>query len=93
MLTVTQSLTGQERGILSVSWGRQDADLLLSCGKDGHALCWNPQTSEIIGVVCPFYLYLIDVIFNIITAPNSEQLGVLSFLVSTKSRGACNGIL
>ena len=61
--------------------------------KDGRALCWNPQTSEIIGVVCPFYLNLIDVIFNIVTAPNSEQLGVLSFLVSTKSRGACNGIL
>ena len=93
MLTVTQILTGQERGILSVSWGHQDADLLLSCGKDGRALCWNPQTSEIIGVVCPFYLNLIDVIFNIITAPNSEQLGVLSFLVSTKSRGARNGIL
>ncbi|KAG6899933.1 hypothetical protein C0993_005235 [Termitomyces sp. T159_Od127] len=26
-----------------------DADLLLSCGKDNRALCWNPQTSEIIG--------------------------------------------
>ncbi|KAI4524793.1 hypothetical protein K525DRAFT_262233 [Schizophyllum commune Loenen D] len=33
-------LTGHEKG---------DADLLLSCGKDNRALCWNPQTSEIIG--------------------------------------------
>jgi protein transport protein SEC31 len=24
----------------------------LSSGKDNRALCWNPQTSEIIGEVC-----------------------------------------
>ncbi|KAI0784083.1 hypothetical protein C8Q75DRAFT_781234 [Abortiporus biennis] len=42
-------LTGHEKGILSLSWCKQDADLLLSCGKDNRALCWNPQTSEIIG--------------------------------------------
>ena len=73
MLTVTQILTGQERGILSVSWGRQDADLLLSCGKDGRALCWNPQTSEIIGEVCSFYLKSIDVISNIVTASTADN--------------------
>ncbi|KAH8116058.1 WD40 repeat-like protein [Phellopilus nigrolimitatus] len=42
-------LTGHEKGILSLSWCKQDADLLLSCGKDNRALCWNPQTAEIIG--------------------------------------------
>ncbi|THH20311.1 hypothetical protein EW146_g1016 [Bondarzewia mesenterica] len=42
-------LTGHERGILSLSWCKQDADLLLSSGKDNRALCWNPETSEIIG--------------------------------------------
>lgn len=42
-------LTGHEKGLLSLSWCKQDADLLLSCGKDNRALCWNPQTSEIIG--------------------------------------------
>ncbi|TDL22025.1 hypothetical protein BD410DRAFT_276586 [Rickenella mellea] len=42
-------LTGHEKGVLSLSWCQQDADLLLSCGKDNRALCWNPQTSEIIG--------------------------------------------
>ncbi|KAF5344633.1 hypothetical protein D9756_011231 [Leucocoprinus leucothites] len=42
-------LTGHDKGVLSLSWCKQDADLLLSCGKDNRALCWNPQTSEIIG--------------------------------------------
>ncbi|XP_006463619.1 hypothetical protein AGABI2DRAFT_225478 [Agaricus bisporus var. bisporus H97] len=42
-------LTGHEKGVLSLSWCTQDADLLLSCGKDNRALCWNPQTSEIVG--------------------------------------------
>ncbi|TFK70699.1 hypothetical protein BDN72DRAFT_794932 [Pluteus cervinus] len=42
-------LTGHEKGVLSLSWCTKDADLLLSCGKDNRALCWNPQTSEIIG--------------------------------------------
>ncbi|KAI9061594.1 WD40 repeat-like protein [Trametes sanguinea] len=42
-------LTGHEKGVLSLSWCKQDSDLLLSCGKDNRALCWNPQTSEIIG--------------------------------------------
>ena len=44
-------LTGHEKGVLSLSWCKQDADLLLSCGKDNRVLCWNPQTSEIIGEV------------------------------------------
>ncbi|KAF9004641.1 hypothetical protein BDQ17DRAFT_1354419 [Cyathus striatus] len=42
-------LTGHEKGVLSLSWCKQDADLLLSCGKDNRALCWNPQTGEAIG--------------------------------------------
>ena len=46
-----QILTGHEKGILSLSWCKLDADLLLSSGKDNRALCWNPQTSEIIGEV------------------------------------------
>ena len=55
-----QILTGHEKGVLSISWCKQDADLLLSCGKDNHALCWNQQTSEIIGEVnfnlkCPSF--------------------------------------
>ncbi|KAJ7836380.1 hypothetical protein B0H14DRAFT_3109889 [Mycena olivaceomarginata] len=42
-------LTGHEKGILSLSWCAQDADLLLSCGKDNRTLCWNPQTGDALG--------------------------------------------
>ena len=76
-------LTGHECGILSVSWCREDADLLLSCGKDNRALCWNPQTSEIIGEVPSFYLKSIDIISNIVIATNNGHLGVPSFSEST----------
>ena len=53
MLTMLQILTGHEKGVLSLSWCKQDADLLLSCGKDNRVLCWNPQSSEIIGELPP----------------------------------------
>ncbi|KAI9636109.1 uncharacterized protein MKK02DRAFT_25129 [Dioszegia hungarica] len=42
-------LSGHTKGVLSVAWCKQDADLLLSCGKDNRTLCWNPQTGEIVG--------------------------------------------
>ncbi|WWC59727.1 uncharacterized protein I303_102289 [Kwoniella dejecticola CBS 10117] len=42
-------LSGHHKGVLSVAWCKQDADMLLSCGKDNRTLCWNPQTGEIIG--------------------------------------------
>ncbi|KAF5374573.1 hypothetical protein D9757_010187 [Collybiopsis confluens] len=42
-------LTGHEKGVLSLSWCKQDQDLLLSCGTDNRVLCWNPQSLEIIG--------------------------------------------
>ncbi|ORX62050.1 hypothetical protein DM01DRAFT_1331515 [Hesseltinella vesiculosa] len=42
-------LAGHQKGVLGLSWCRQDADLLLSCGKDCRTLCWNPQTGELVG--------------------------------------------
>ncbi|KAI5791674.1 hypothetical protein DFH27DRAFT_570045 [Peziza echinospora] len=42
-------LTGHELGVLSVSWCKQDTDLLLSSGKDNKTICWNPQTGEQLG--------------------------------------------
>ncbi|WVQ79835.1 hypothetical protein IAT38_001935 [Cryptococcus sp. DSM 104549] len=42
-------LSGHHKGVLSLSWCKQDPDLLLSCGKDNRTLCWNPETGEIIG--------------------------------------------
>lgn len=44
-------LTGHDKGILSVSWCKQDPDLLLSCGKDNRTILWNPQSAEILGEV------------------------------------------
>lgn len=49
VLIECQILTGHEKGILSLSWCGEDEDLLLSCGKDNRALCWNPQTAEVVG--------------------------------------------
>jgi WD40 repeat protein len=46
-----QILSGHTKGVLSVSWCKQDSDLLLSCGKDNRTLCWNPQTGEMVGEV------------------------------------------
>ncbi|KAM0338269.1 hypothetical protein ACHAPU_011394 [Fusarium lateritium] len=41
-----RTLQGHESGILSLSWCQQDADLLLSCGKDNRTIVWNPSTGE-----------------------------------------------
>lgn len=42
-------LQGHDQGILSLSWCQQDADLLISSGKDNRTLVWNPQTGERFG--------------------------------------------
>ncbi|KAM9326643.1 protein transport protein Sec31B [Gastrophryne carolinensis] len=41
-------LENHTRGILSVSWSKDDPDLLLSSSKDHRILCWNPGTSEVL---------------------------------------------
>lgn len=41
-------LTGHEKGVLGLSWCRQDENLLLSCGKDHRTLCWNPHSHEVV---------------------------------------------
>ncbi|KAI8332277.1 hypothetical protein BC941DRAFT_359436 [Chlamydoabsidia padenii] len=46
-----KTLAGHQKGILGVSWCRQDSDLLLSCGKDSRTLSWNPQSGELLGQV------------------------------------------
>ncbi|TGZ82197.1 hypothetical protein EX30DRAFT_305569 [Ascodesmis nigricans] len=42
-------LRGHNGGVLSLSWCKQDPDLLLSCGKDNRTICWNPNTGEMLG--------------------------------------------
>lgn len=41
-----RTLQGHIQGVLSLSWCQQDADLLISSGKDNRTLIWNPQTGE-----------------------------------------------
>ncbi|XP_067626754.1 protein transport protein Sec31A isoform X3 [Eurosta solidaginis] len=33
-----------QRGVLGMSWCPRDVDLMVSCGKDNHIYCWNPNT-------------------------------------------------
>ncbi|CAH0725437.1 unnamed protein product, partial [Brenthis ino] len=40
------TLEGHEKGVLSLSWSRHDEDLLLSAGKDGRLLVWNPNNTK-----------------------------------------------
>ncbi|UZJ54908.1 hypothetical protein CBS101457_004228 [Exobasidium rhododendri] len=54
-------LTGHDKGVLALSWCKQDPDLLLSCGKDNRTICWNPQTSEIVGELPPSENWSFDV--------------------------------
>lgn len=42
-------LAGHTKGVLGVSWCRQDSDLLMSCGKDCKTLIWNPNSGELMG--------------------------------------------
>ena len=78
---IFQILTGHDKGVLSLSWCKQDADLLLSCGKDNRALCWSPQTSEIIGEVCHPSSIDTLALANSIKASFARQLGFPSRLV------------
>ena len=84
----SQILSGHQKGVLSVAWCRQDADLLLSCGKDNRTLCWNPQTGEIVGEV-RFLQELIPALTRsclpAMTGP-SKQLGVPGILISSPQR-------
>lgn len=44
-------LTGHEKGVLSLAWCQQDANLLVSCGKDCRTLVWNPNVGELVAEV------------------------------------------
>ncbi|OBZ86062.1 Protein transport protein SEC31 [Choanephora cucurbitarum] len=44
-----KTLAGHTKGVLSLSWCRQDSDLLMSCGKDCKTLVWNPNSGELLG--------------------------------------------
>ena len=54
-------LTGHEKGVLSLSWCSQDSDLLLSSGKDGRTIAWNPNKAEIVAELTPSSNWSFDV--------------------------------
>ncbi|KAJ1642847.1 protein transport protein S31 [Coemansia asiatica] len=60
----SQVFTGHHRGVLSLSWCRKDAGLLLSSGKDNRTVCWNPMTGEIVGELPPSSNWVYDVQWN-----------------------------
>jgi protein transport protein SEC31 len=43
-----RQLEGHTAGILSLAWCPDDANLLLSCGRDNRTLCWNPDDGRIV---------------------------------------------
>ncbi|KPJ08062.1 Protein transport protein Sec31A [Papilio machaon] len=59
------TLEGHDKGVLALSWCRQDPDLLLSAGKDGRLLAWNPNNTkpggEIVVEVCQEAAWTFDV--------------------------------
>jgi WD40 repeat protein len=89
-----QILTGHEKGILSLSWCEQDSDLLLSCGKDNRVLCWNPNTSEIVGevslvvVLYTAYQLMITLSYPPRTIGRSRSTGVLVTQTSLQQRSS-----
>lgn len=76
LLIEFQILTGHEKGILSLSWCGEDEDLLLSCGKDNRALCWNPQTAEVVGELPSAANWAFQVQWCL---PNPNILGIANF--------------
>ncbi|KAJ1962794.1 protein transport protein S31 [Dipsacomyces acuminosporus] len=60
----SQTFSGHQRGILSLSWCRKDAGLLLSSGKDNRTICWNPLSGEIVGELPPSNNWVYDVQWN-----------------------------
>ncbi|KAJ2008325.1 protein transport protein S31 [Coemansia thaxteri] len=60
----SQTFAGHHRGILSLSWCRKDAGLLLSSGKDNRTVCWNPLTGDIVGELPPSSNWVYDVQWN-----------------------------
>ena len=43
-----RELHGHTKGILSASWCPNDANLLLSSGKDNRTIVWDPTTAEVL---------------------------------------------
>ncbi|CAK1555487.1 unnamed protein product [Leptosia nina] len=76
------TLEGHGKGVLGLSWSRHDPDLLLSAGKDGRLLCWNPNNTkpggELVVEVCQQSQWMFDVAWSprtpgLLVAASGEQ--------------------
>lgn len=56
-----KTLHGHEKGVLSLAWCPKDPELLLSSGKDGKAVCWNPKAGSVVSEVIHSQNWLFDV--------------------------------
>ncbi|XP_060523111.1 protein transport protein Sec31A isoform X2 [Cylas formicarius] len=76
-----KTLENHQRGVLAVSWCTDDADLLVSCGKDNRIICWNPnsnhQNGEILSEIARTNQWSFDVVWcprnpALIACPNFD---------------------
>ncbi|XP_068145426.1 protein transport protein Sec31A [Drosophila tropicalis] len=79
------------RGVLGMSWCLQDPDLMVSCGKDNHIYCWNPNTKipegEILSEVATTASWYSDVQF----CPRNPALVASASLEGSVSIYSLNG--
>ncbi|KAJ8712613.1 hypothetical protein PYW07_005455 [Mythimna separata] len=61
---------------MSVSWSRQDPDLLLSAGKDGKVLCWNPNNTQPGGELLSEISHQQQWVFDVSWCPRDPSLMV-----------------
>jgi len=47
-LAPVTELLGHTKGVLTASWCPDDANLLLSAGKDNRTICWDPSRGEVV---------------------------------------------
>ncbi|KAI9244807.1 WD40-repeat-containing domain protein [Sporodiniella umbellata] len=45
------TLKGHSGAVVDIAWCRQDPNFLLSAGKDGSVLCWNPNSGKCYGEI------------------------------------------
>ncbi|XP_063895129.1 protein transport protein Sec31A isoform X2 [Helicoverpa armigera] len=84
------TLEGHQKGVTAVSWSRRDADLLLSAGRDGRVLCWNPNNTkpggELLSEISQQQQWVFDVSWCprdpslLVSASFDQQLAVHSLL-------------
>ncbi|KAJ8715326.1 hypothetical protein PYW08_005307 [Mythimna loreyi] len=68
------TLEAHNKGVMSVSWSRQDPDLLLSAGKDGKVLCWNPNNTQPGGELLSEISYQQQWVFDVSWCPRDPSL-------------------